>query len=175
MSLRDSLTTIRVHLPSKKRKLETLEVAENDLDVKTENNDEQAAGGEELNTNDVPWRTAYIHEMIPFLSRDGRTVGDDKAEGSILREEGENETGQQNEKSEKVSNNSNDFYIKRLKMLRKENEDFKKHRKQVFHRYFKLVASYEYGLDAVSKLNDLRSAPDNILKDCTTCNDENSK
>jgi len=55
-------------------------------------------------------------------------------------------------------------YAEKLKKLKKENNNIQKRKERIIHRYANLVYSYEYGLKAVSKLNDLTSAPDNVMR-----------
>ena len=57
-----------------------------------------------------------------------------------------------------------EVYAEKLKKLKKENSDIQIRKERIIKHYANLVYSYEYGLKAVSKLNDLTSAPDNVMK-----------
>ena len=188
-SLRDSLTTIRANLPSKKRKRDGVKIVasyESKNDPTTEGNTTSHDISSSISSSNSKRKT-YINEMIPFLyahnskenngsfgesigylgtSTQNTSVGsekDDKKVNANVNHENENSKKQQLE-SKSDTNDDINFYKDQLKELKRENENIAKNKERIFKRYFNLVSSYQYGLDTVSKLNDLTSAPDNILK-----------
>jgi hypothetical protein len=67
------------------------------------------------------------------------------------------------EPSTSSKNSEYNVYLQQLKKLKKENDDIQKRKEKVTNRYANLVYKYEYGLNTVQKLNDLRFAPDNVM------------
>ena len=182
VSLRDSLTTIRTNLSSKKRKRFGSE-PKNDDPTTEERSEDEGKSTSYYDRNSQ--RKTCINEMIPFIharnskENDGTFgesidyLGTSNQEISAVGEKNDKDVNanvnHENEKSKtpepKSDTNSDiNIYRKRLKELKRENEDIAKNKERIFKRFFNLVSSYQYGLDTVSKLNDLTSAPDNILK-----------
>ena len=108
----------------------------------------------------------YLNEMMPFIYNRSRGTNEletlyDNHEENNVQDEKEIKKDQSDE-SRKILNE--ETYMEQLIKLKEENEGIKKRKQSIISRYANLVYSYEYGLNSVRKLNDLRFAPDNILK-----------
>ena len=194
-SLRDTLTTIKESLPSKKRKFANVETGaynyESDLNLGGGTTEEKGCkSNEETTTIQGRWRKSYINEMMPFLypqrvkngdhdddistaertKQLGASTDQDYDNNDDYNEDGGDKKTQssklESKCKDKITNNEKkNYYLEQLNVLKKENEDITRHKKEIVDRFYTLVSTYEYGLDTVSKLNDLSSAPDNILKE----------
>ena len=120
---------------------------------------------EEVNTV-AQDQTMMMKDMIPILFKQKHrpttttTMTEEQVEVIIHQETNDSEASNEGKK-EATGDRS---YLARLEKLKKENQDIIDRKQKVIRRYANLVYSYEYGLNSVRKLNDLRFAPDNVLK-----------
>lgn len=183
-SLSDSLNIVQTISSRKKRRIlncqnQQKESPKPKQDVQ-ENTDRVLVPETDTNGTEIEYKTEttgkdvdefqtkrkYFNEMIPFIYNHG--LGTNKLEARYENHDGSNlQDGEEIQKE--LSDGSSkilheDKYMEKLRKLKRENEGIRKRKQDIISRYANLVYSYEYGLNSVRKLNDLRFAPDNILK-----------
>ncbi len=201
VSLQDSLTIIKQSLPSKKRKLESTPGTHDDslVGANNKNNEdlETTTSDKTWRKTYIHEMIPFLHSKRRMIDGNDNEIKDENdknnnnsSDGKIMSESSTKTTdgnkdskenhfnvlnrnpSDEDKTTQTNSKNESNCYVQKLNMLKKENEDISRQKQKIVDRYFHLVSSYEYGLDMVSKLNDLTSAPDNVLKACTnTSND----
>jgi len=144
--LRDTLTIVHDNI-HKKRRI-------------GEERDEDRVGHELVQEQ----RKSCLKELIPVVIS-GRCTS--RGDSDIDKEIKEGEGSNAEEEKSKVEVEIEDplkCYKLRLEQLKQDNEMLKKKRTDTFKDYGRLISSYEYGLNYVSKLKELSGAPDNVME-----------
>ena len=160
--LRDTLAVLQESLPKRRRvQMGSLEIREDSVEREILQEDRK----------DCLKKLVPILISGPFTKQQFKSV--DVGEEVLNAEKCTTEDGKTKDdtnpddnttpKEEKKEIDITDGYKQTLLELKKDEEELKKKRHDIFHNYAKLIFQYEDGLKHISNLNSLAQCPDNVM------------
>lgn len=160
--LRDTLAVLQESLPKRRRvEMGSLEIREDSVEREILQEDRK----------DCLKKLVPILISGPFTKQHYKSVnvGEEvlNAEKCTIEDDKTKDETKPNDnakpKEEKKEIDITDSYKQRLLDLKKDEEELKKKRHDMFHNYAKLIFQYEDGLKHIANLNSLAQCPDNVM------------